>query len=258
MRIFTEPKVRVIARPRLDRENIAAFLKEETDDPQGWIQEDPGMVTDGDSLPEFCGRMCYVSFGAKQGKRTNESYIGNIIEQGHGSVLEHSNWTFLVTGASRGFTHEMVRHRSGFAYSQESTHYIDYSKQENWTLCLDPRLVEGHKNAMIEAAEAGYREYARIYETLRGNGTPKKEACSMARQVLPTGIESKLCFTANARALRHFIEYRGHAGNVLEIRQVAIEVLKIMRQEAYSIFKDITFEMAPDGFPEAVSGHRKV
>lgn len=80
----------------------------------------------------------------------------------------------------------------------------------------------------------------------------------MARQDLPTGIESKLCFTANARALRHFVEYRGHSGNVLEIRMVALEVLKVMKVEAPAIFEDVALVLGADGIEEVQSLHRKV
>lgn len=263
MKVYTWPKVRMIARPAIDVEAMEDFLKGETGLPlkQAWVMEDAESATHGDALPEFCGRMCYVSFGERQGKKTNKDYIGNIVAQGHGSVLEHSNWSFLVTQASRGFTHEMVRHRAGFAFSQESTHYIDYTEEKNWSICLDPKMAKLEQALVdnaVAAAEDAFRAYGRIYTYLKGQGVKKKDACSMARQVLPTGIEAKLAFTANARALRHFVEYRGHEGNVLEIRAVAIEVLKIMKLEAPHIFQDLSLQEAEDGYMKVVSEHRKV
>lgn len=264
MKVYTRPLVRVIARPSLDRAEVGSFLLEETGSRNSWVQEDMEEVQDGDSLPEFCGRMCYVSFGGKQGKKTNRSYIGNIISQGHGSVLEHSNWTFLVTRCSRGFTHELVRHRAGFAFSQESTHYIDYSDPNNWSICIDPRMLhdtgalEGMKEHVVAAAKASFQAYADMYACLKLDGFTKKDACSMARQILPTGIESKIAFTANARALRHFVEYRGNAANVLEIRDVAIQVCRIMKREAPSMFSDFQIVKNMDGLEVALNGHRKV
>lgn len=267
MNIYTRPLVRLIAKPAMVKGQVDDFLAE-IGCPGGWVQEDQRIVdgidvgpTDGESLPEFAGRICYVSFGEKQGKKTNESYLGNIIAQGHGSVLEHSNYSFLVTRASRGFTHEMVRHRAGFAYSQESTHYIDYTLEKNWSLCVDPRIELTEPDLlsnMQAAAEDAYRSYGRVYNFLRAQGVAKKDACSMARQVLPTGIESKLAFTANVRALRHFIEYRGNAANVLEIREVAVQVLRIMKQEAPNMFDDFQIVPGGDGFDVALSAHRKV
>lgn len=256
MKIYTQPKVKLIARPSINQGGIDEFLQAE--DLGHWIQEDRPAPSQGDSLPEFCGRMCYVSFGDKQGRRTNSDYISNIIDMGHGSVLEHSNWTFLVSQASRGFTHEMVRHRMGFAYSQESTHYIDYSDHRNWNICLHPGLSKIDQVALSVAAEQAFFSYAEVYRSLRDQGIKKKDACSIARQILPNGMESKLCFTANARAIRHFLEYRGHTGNVLEIRLVALEVLKIMKQEAPNIFSDIETKINEDGYGEIISQHRKV
>lgn len=255
MKIFTEPKVYLIARPQInwtkhagkdgspgvldffrDMENYGKTLPSEA-----WKDSERPMlrqvmedyVMDADALAEFCGRMCYCSFGDKQGRKTNQDYIQNIVGQGHGSVLEHANFTFLVTQCSRGFTHEMVRHRAGFGYSQESTHFIDYSP-ETGRMILDERAcsVEAVHDAMGEMAEHALAVYQQVYDSLRKQGHAKKEACSMARQLLPTGIEAKLAFTGNVRALRHFIVLRGNAFNVMEIRKVAVEVFKLMVNEA--------------------------
>jgi thymidylate synthase (FAD) len=254
MKVYTRPKVYLIARPEIVGDNVLEFL-DDNETPNGWEQEDePG---DGDSLPEFAGRICYVSFGQKQGRKTNREYIGNILKSGHGSVLEHANFTFLVTQCSRGFTHEMVRHRAGFAYSQESTHYVDYDP-ETFKLCLDPRMGKGEMTAACEAAREAVKAYRVQYESLRAKGCDKKIACSMARQLLPTGLEAKLVFTANIRALRHFIEARCSIHNVLEIAEVAAQVLKVMKEEAPNCFTDIELHRTNDGLVYASSDHRKV
>ena len=56
--------------------------------------------------------------------------IGHILEVGHGSVLEHAAWNMIFTGVSRSLTHELVRHRAGWAYSQLSQRYVDESVAE--------------------------------------------------------------------------------------------------------------------------------
>src|SRR5258708_35857717 len=68
-----------------------------------------------------------MSFGDKQSPRQNGDYIRNLIRQGHESVLEHVSWTFLLTNVSRAFTHQLVRHRVGFSFSQLSQQYHDES-----------------------------------------------------------------------------------------------------------------------------------
>lgn len=268
MKIFTKPKVTLIAQPILLSTGVTEFLRSETtlDPLDAWTHEDKVLPNDAELLPEFCGRMCYGSFGSKQGRKTNKGYLENIIKQGHGSVLEHSNFTFLVTQASRGFTHEMVRHRAGFAYSQESTHFIDYTDPMNWSLCIDGNMANidpAITLQMIDKAKEAFKEYGRVYTFLRDiQQVPKKQACSMARQILPTGIESKIAFTANARALRHFIEYRCNKHNVLEIAEVAYQVADILKKRVPNLFDDIELITGTDEaglmYKEAVSKHKKV
>ena len=88
-----------------------------------WI----GESTDGERLAEFAGRLCYMS-QHNPASRTTRDYLENIKKQGHGSVLEHANYSLLLEGVSRSLTHELVRHRAGFAYSQLSQRYVDESE----------------------------------------------------------------------------------------------------------------------------------
>ena len=94
--------------------------------------EDEGMFFTTDTqaaaeiLAEIAGRTCYMSFG--KGRKSNQEYIDNILVSKHGSVLEHAVWCLLITGVSRALTHELVRHRAGFGYSQLSQRYVDESE----------------------------------------------------------------------------------------------------------------------------------
>lgn len=76
----------------------------------------------GDLIAEFAGRQCYRSW--MKGRPTRE-YIANVIAMGHGSVFEHAAIVFQITGVSRALTHELIRHRVGTAFSQESQRYVD-------------------------------------------------------------------------------------------------------------------------------------
>lgn len=100
-------------------EEVDRFLKDEG---AAW-------ATDTDNpaqrIPELAGRVCYMSFGEKQGRKDNKSYLGHILEVGHGSVLEHTVFSLMFTGVSRSLTHELIRHRAGFGYSQLSQRYVD-------------------------------------------------------------------------------------------------------------------------------------
>src|SRR5207344_1811983 len=86
----------------------------------------------------------------------------------------------------------------------------------------------------------------------------RKLARQAARSILPNATETKIFVTANARALRHFIELRGNRHAETEIRKLAIQVLRLMQGEAPSLFGDYTLVPLPDGTFEATTPHRKV
>src|SRR5881394_649524 len=113
MELFYEPKVTLISRPHFTEPQHL---------PVTWL----GEGSDGERLAEFAGRLCYMS-QANPAKRPTREYLENIKKQGHGSVLEHANYSILLEGVSRSLTHELVRHRAGFAYSQLSQRYVDES-----------------------------------------------------------------------------------------------------------------------------------
>jgi thymidylate synthase (FAD) len=67
-------------------------------------------------IPHFSGN-CYASFGPRRTKNENAaSYFERLTSAGHGSVLEHASFSFLLYGISRSVTHELVRHRAGAAF----------------------------------------------------------------------------------------------------------------------------------------------
>ena len=109
--IYTEPLLTLLARP--------VFLEPDHLKVK-WL----GESTDGERLAEFAGRLCYMS-QKNPANRATRDYLENIKKQGHGSVLEHANYSLLLEGVSRSLTHELVRHRAGFAYSQLSQRYVD-------------------------------------------------------------------------------------------------------------------------------------
>src|SRR5438045_9291664 len=91
-------------------------------------------------------------------KRATRDYLDNIKKQGHGSVLEHANYTLLLEGVSRSLTHELVRHRAGFAYSQLSQRYVDESDAN---FVVPPAIVgdeslEKEWSAQIETSQKTY------------------------------------------------------------------------------------------------------
>src|SRR2546421_5401818 len=123
IKILREPTVYVMGRQTVNATEVDRFL---VDHGVSW-QTDTEVA--GEHLTEVAGRVCYMSF-AKPRPGGNQAYIGHILEVGHGSVLEHAVWNLLLTGVSRSLTHELIRHRAGFGYSQLSQRYVDESIAE--------------------------------------------------------------------------------------------------------------------------------
>ena len=202
-----------------------------------WI----GESTDGERLAEFAGRLCYMS-QHNPAKRETREYLENIKKQGHGSVLEHANYSILLEGVSRSLTHELVRHRAGFAYSQLSQRYVDESQA---SFVIPPAVVgrrraRGVWRAQVEQAQAVYVDLvAKLMERygwVADKVHRRKMAREAARAVLPNATETKIVVTANARAWRTMLELRSSEGAELEIRRMAVAVLRMLKQEAPGFF----------------------
>ncbi|OAI45893.1 hypothetical protein AYO44_02325 [Planctomycetaceae bacterium SCGC AG-212-F19] len=217
----------------------------------------------GEYLSEIAGRVCYMSF-AKPRPGGNKVYLEHILEVGHGSVLEHAVWNFLFTGVSRSLTHELIRHRAGFGYSQLSQRYVDESVAEYVEPDVIASDVELHQ-LWLEAVAHSHQAYMKLVEKLQeklkdepDKTLRRKMARQAARSVLPNATETKIFVTANSRALRHFIELRGNRHAEVEIRKLAVQVLRIMQKEAPNLFGDYQLVPLPDGTFEATTDHRKV
>jgi thymidylate synthase (FAD) len=260
MEIIREPKVTLLARQQ--------YLG----DPDIDWQSDSD--NDAQQIAEFAGRLCYLSFGKEvqligghktiQGRTTNREYIANLLEVKHGSVLEHIVFTFLFEGISRALTHELVRHRAGFGYSQLSQRFVDES---NIGFVLPPEIAEGTPafDLWKEACQNALESYRKLLEQVAEQvaDEPKatlrrKRARQAARAVLPNSAETKIVVTANARAWRHFIELRASPAADAEIRALAISVLRVLEREAPDIFGDFDVKPLGDGTETVSVRHSKV
>ncbi|HEX8395166.1 MAG TPA: FAD-dependent thymidylate synthase [Longimicrobium sp.] len=260
MQIIREPRVTLLARQEF---MYPPHIQWESD------SEVPGEV-----VAEFAGRLCYLSFGEDAGlegghksipgRTTNEAYLGNILQVKHGSVLEHAVWTLLLEGVSRSLTHELIRHRAGFGFSQLSQRYVDES---NIAFVLPPEITDGSRAFELwsEGCEQALECYRDLLDELTDqvgdSGSPtmrKKRARQAARAILPNCAETKIVVTGNARAWRHFMESRGSGGADMEIRRLAGSVLRMMHVEASNIFSDMHLVPSPDGIPTIETQHGKV
>jgi len=249
-RYYSEPVITLLSRPVFTMPDHLAVT---------WI----GDSTDGERLAEFAGRLCYMS-QHNPAKRATREYLENIKKQGHGSVLEHANYSILLEGVSRSLTHELVRHRAGFAYSQLSQRYVDES-EANFVI---PPAVGGDEalesawRAQVEAAQAVYVDLvAKLmdrYGWVQDKVHRRKMAREAARAVLPNATETKIVVTANARAWRTMLELRSSEGAELEIRRMAVAVLRLLQGEAPGFFSDFEIYTGEDRREAARIGYHKV
>lgn len=235
---YTEPVITLLARPTFVEPDHLRVR---------WL----GESTDGERLAEFAGRLCYMS-QKNPANRATRDYLENIKKQGHGSVLEHANYTLLLEGVSRSLTHELVRHRAGFAYSQLSQRYVDES-QANFVVppaIVGEESLEKEWRTQIDEAQSTYvRLVEHLMEKYGWVGDKvhrRKMAREAARGVLPNSTETKIVVTANARAWRTMLELRSSEGAELEIRRCAIAMLKLLQGESPAFFSDFEIYQAED------------
>lgn len=266
IRIIREPSVYLVGWQMVDDQEMERFL----DDHHVEWQTDT--TIGAEELAETAGRLCYMSF-ANPRPGGNSAYLRHILEVGHGSVTEHAVWNFIFTGISRSLSHELVRHRAGMSYSQLSQRFVDESVAEY----VEPDCIANvpHLHAQwLQATMTAHRAYVKLANDLmdtmhfntgdqpgdhrQRNTEIRKAARQAARNVLPNCTETKIFVTANARALRHFIELRGTRHADTEIRKLAIAILRIMQKESPNLFGDYQIVPLADGTFEATTEFRKV
>ena len=264
--------VALLARPQTHLANLADFLG--GFDPALQFPaylDDPTPLPPGAQICKTAGQLCYASFGPKRTKNENaERYFENIKESGHGSVLEHANYTFLFYGISRSVTHELVRHRAGMAYSQISQRYVSGTALrfvERPEFADRPELHALFQRR-IDAAAAEYADMAEKLMAQQKAGAEllsaehrtdlRKKVQQTARAVLPNETEAPIVVTGNARAWRHFIEMRGNAHAETEIRGLAFRTYLCLAAMDRPLFGDYRVLALPDGTFGVETDHAKV
>jgi thymidylate synthase (FAD) len=196
--------------------------------------------------------------------RATREYLENIKKQGHGSVLEHANYSLLLEGVSRSLTHELVRHRAGFAYSQLSQRYVDES-EANFVMppaIIGDEALETAWRTQVEAAQASYvahvEQLMTRYAWVSDKVHRRKMAREAARGVLPNSTETKIVVTGNARAWRTMLELRSSEGAEFEIRRCALMIIRTLQSEAPGFFSDFEIYQAGDRVDAARIVYHKV
>ena len=263
---FCKPVVNIVGHGELDYDGMDAVFEQYG--AEKWFVEniaDPVAdeeISAEEAIVEVMARGCYKSFGVGLNPNVtkvrdgNAEYLENVIDSGHGSVLEHSMINFMFQDISRVFTHELVRHRVGVAISQESLRYVRLTELK----CFDfPRL----KDELSDEEEQWFRakvestfEYLEAIQkemTVKFNLNDeqsfvrKKKLTSRMRRLAPIGLLTNIGWSANFRTLRHVIPLRTSKGAEEEIRFVFADVGRMCKDKWPNIFFDMEWHSDNDG-----------
>ena len=224
-------RVYLIAHTVIDRPEIH-------DASSGRWAPDP-YATDADSLGEFAGRSCYLSWDRPNPKTAgNGDYLAHIIAQQHFSVLAHASATFYVTGVSRALTHEMIRSRF-LAFSEVSQRYVDAGRLD---VVVPPAMLGdlGLLSELARVSSVSAGAYENIVTALLERGISRKQAREAARAVLPSAVETRIVVTGNLRAWRDYLLQRMPEGVDAEHRELAHLIRAELVRIAPNSFQDIT------------------
>ena len=244
---FVLPKVYFIGATALDPNSLHQYLSD-TDQREflGDIKEayEKGL-NPGEILCSFYAKLCYASLTDKKNKnisktRDIKSNILSILDSGHGSVLEHCQLNFVITNCSRVFTHELVRHRVGTAFSQTSGRYV---RSDVLNLVIDP-ILEPIQNE-VEELRKHIEDWYKVIEMKSGlsemkDFDKKKKMTSALRRLLPNGQSNEMGFSLNLRTLRHTLEMRTSEHAEWEIRYVFEQIYWLLAAKYPMMFSDAT------------------
>lgn len=241
-----QPKVFLVAQTTVNSDGMQKYL--EHIGAADWKSDAP---SDAEVLMEFMGRLCYRSWrpgmnaNVTKVREGNEGYLQNIVKVKHGSVLEHPVVSFVFADVSRVFTHELVRHRAGAAYSQESLRFVRLTDLGLW-------LPEAETERFPELAEIFEKTFTNL-EQLQGTLArifgldddgkqfkEKKVLTSLMRRVAPEGLATTIGASFNFRALRHIIEMRTAESAEAEIRVAFDQVALICKTNWPNVFMDFS------------------
>ena len=159
--------------------------------------------------------------------------INGVIESGHGSTIEHVVFTFGITGVSRTLSHQLVRHRAGVAFDQQSQRYVTFKKAATMlpqTIAEADPAIRAEYEEQIEGAMS-------LYGDLVGAGIPGEDA----RFVFPNATRTNLVMTTNLRALIHMSGLRLCTMAQWEIRRL----FQLIRHEIFQVSPFLGSFLAP-------------
>jgi thymidylate synthase (FAD) len=166
-----------------------------------------------------------------------QKLISAVIESGHGSTIEHIVFTFGISGVSRTLSHQLVRHRAGVAFDQQSQRYVKFKGAAT----LLPTTIAESEPELRERYEGQVAGSLDLYGELLAAGIPGEDA----RFVFPNSTRTNLVMTANLRALIHMSGLRLCTMAQWEIRRL----FQLIRHEIFNVSPFLGTFLAPKCVP---------
>jgi thymidylate synthase (FAD) len=166
-----------------------------------------------------------------------QKLISGVIESGHGSTIEHVVFTFGISGVSRTLSHQLVRHRAGVAFDQQSQRYVSFKSAAT----MLPGTIAEADPDLRARFEAQVGSSVELYGDLLAAGIPGEDA----RFVFPNATRTNLVMTANLRALIHMAGLRLCTMAQWEIRRL----FQLIRHEVFAVSPFLGSFLAPKCVP---------
>ena len=265
------PGVAMVMKPDVSVNPIKGYLSGFGELGFGQYLDDPVKLESAAQLVKFAGQLCYASFGVNRTMNFEaRKYFDNIMASGHGSVLEHPNFSFLWYGVSRTVTHELVRHRAGMGFSQLSQRYVsgkvlrfverpEYQGNQKLHQKFEDRIdkaateYESVAQELLSEQKTGGQILSADSKT-----DLRKKVQQAARSVLPGETETAIVFTGNVRALRHISNMRANKHAEVEIRETAYRTFLCLAMVSGMLFEDFKIEELSDGTRGVTTVYPKV
>jgi len=254
MRIDNTPRLYLIAATSM-RPGMHDWLYREYNSEMAWDRINRSTdCSEGGIVIEMAARSCYRSFDLKQNenltriREKHDDYMLNIVEQEHGSCFAHAHITIAFCNVSRVFTHEMVRHAIGNAFSQESGRFVPL---KNFVMRF-PLILAKYKDKLARKMQEVDELLTEIYdEEMYGDGHQSadilkkrpfswtKEFQSALRRFAPT-VNTNIVVTFNWRSFRWFVSQRSAEGVEEEMREIAVMAFDLVKEECPDMFLDLS------------------
>lgn len=236
------PKVYFVGETQLREEGLQAFLEDSGN--MEFMKYVEHARADGLSghaiIMSAFAKLCYASLSLGHNAnitrvRGIEDNIKAVFDSGHGSILEHIQFNFIINNCSRVFTHELVRHRVGTAFSQTSGRYC---RLDAIDLVFDP-ILEPVREDVRDIQKYLELKYENMVEKLDLNAEKdfdrKKKLTSALRRIAPNGQANQMAFSLNLRTLRHTVMARTARHAEWEIRNIFVQMYRLIKVE-YPLF----------------------